>query len=306
MKGALLMRKKLSLALCAALLLTLPACTTKKKEPENPYRLISYLSETFASDGSIHSTFRIEYGYSEEDTDLYTTRTEYTDGIETSSETIEKDSYGNLLKTIYSEAGKTTTYEYKYTLDEQHRPLKVKGFSNGEPYSIAEYRYDKDGNKTLSRYSSLENGQVTEVTEEELTYDQEGNVIQRSVPLHDLYYQMAYSDGLLVYQASTDENGNVKTYRDFLYDDQGRETECAEYTATGMLKETTKYIYDESGLVKERQTYNAIGKSLGSKLVTTFDIYGNVLSSELLKQNKLGEWSVFNRTTYTYEPIPTT
>ena len=56
------------------------------------------------------------------------------------------------------------------------------------------------------------------------------------------------------------------------------------------------------GLKKETQTYSAVGKPSSSKVLFTFDIYGNVLTRELHTQNKLGEWSVFNRTTYTYEP----
>ena len=300
------MRKLLSFSLCFALLLALPACAAGKEQPENPYRCTSYLSESFATDGSILSTVRIEYGYSEEDTDLYTTCTHYTDGVETYKETVEKkDAYGNIIKSIHSDNGKTTTYEFTYTLDEQHRPLRIEGFSDGEPYFVTEHSYDKDGNKTFSRYCALENGQITEVTEEECVYDQDGNVIRRSVPVHDSYYQMTYSDGLLVYQASTDEKGNVKTYKEFLYDDQGREIQCSEYNGTGNLKETTKHTYDETGLRKETQTYSAVGKPSSSKVIFTFDIYGNVLSRELHTQNKLGEWSVSNRTTYTYEPIPT-
>lgn len=300
------MRKILSLALCAALLLPLPACAAKQDELENPYRCTSIQYESFDQDGNANGTQTYEFLYFECDTDLHTTQITYNDGVKVMEESYERDAYGNVIGITTTENGETNIYRNTLTLDENHLPTRIESYSGDDLNSITEYTYDEYGNKTFSRYTTLEDGEVTEVIEEEYTYDQDGNVTQRSVPFHDWYYQMSYSDGLLVYLASTDENGNIKTYKEYLYDDQGREIQCSEYNGTGNLKETTKHTYDETGLKKETQTYSAIGKPSSSKVLFTFDIYGNVLTRELHTQNKLGEWSVFNRTTYTYEPIPTT
>lgn len=298
------MKKLLSLTLCAALLLTLPACAKKEEKPQNPYRCTSIHYEFLDVDGNTSGTETYEFIYTERDTDLHTTQITYEDGIKVMEVSYEKDSYGNIIGITRTENGETKTYNNKLTLDEQHRPTRIESYCGNDLNSITEYTYDEDGNETCYTHTTIENGEATEYYETRKTYDRDGNMTSQSILPSNIYLSWTHSDGKLIKREQANENGVLQEYAEFEYDVQGREIKETLYSPSGIYMSSSETTYDETGLVVTFTNYTGIDTHSTSRSITTYDEYGNTL--DRIFQIKIsGEWQTETHATYTYEPIPT-
>lgn len=298
------MKKAISMLLSATLLLTLPACAAKQKEPENPYRCTSIHYEFFDQDGNANGTQTYEFLYSESDTDLYTTQLTYKDGIKVLEESYEKDSYGNIIGITRTENGETKTYNNKLTLDENHRPTRVESYSDDVLKSVTEYTYDENGNETCYIHTTTENGDAIEHYETRKTYDRDGNMTSQSILPSNIYYSWIYSDGKPIKREQTNENGALQEYTEFEYDEQGRKINETFYSPSGIYMYSNKTTYDETGLVVTLTNFTGIDTRSTSRSITTYNGYGNTLT-RIFQVKHSGEWQTESHATYTYEPIPT-
>ena len=264
--------KRLSVLILAALLL-LSGCG-KTEEPENPYRLKSYTSETTIA-GIPQSSIRCDYFYDENG--RICRLDSYWKGEPHRSEYPEYDEYGNILRnTVENPDGTQTVEEHMLTLDEAHRILRDEVYSGGTCQSIWEYAYDKDGNQTMQRiirHPGSEEGPNT--SQVNSTYDRDGNLLREEVQW----------------------NSDLPTCTEYSYLD-GRLDRVSDYDEHGRLTGYTQYSYDETGLVVTMTTYSA-GGDLEETVVNTYDEYGNLLTNE--SRNEAYDRS--GKYVYTYELI---
>lgn len=264
--------KKLS-ALLLILLLLFSGCA-KAKEPENPYRLKSYTSET-TIDGTVTHDIRCEYFYDENG--RISRWDSYWHGDLLRSEHPERDEYGNIIRnTIINSDGTQTVEEHLLTLDGQHRIVRDEVSVEGCCQSIWEYAYDSDGNQTmLNIIRNPESEDLSITSWVDMVYDKNGNLLREDVRWsHSSASHTEYS-----YKA-------------------GKLDKTSSYDAHNKLTGYTQYSYDETGLIVTLTTYTADGTP-EEIVVNTYDAYGNLLTNESRNEvmNRSGKYI------YTYELI---
>lgn len=294
------MRKILSLVLCAALLLTLPACAAKPEEPENPYRISSILQEYMDDSGNVNSIQHYDMTYNNAGQLIKQIIT--TDGVQTDEEIREHDEYGNIIRITKTTNESTQVTENQLTLDEAHRPLRIESYQEETLFSVEEFTYDKNGNVIFNMLTRWETDDTPDVFKNEYTYDHHGNMTERIWTYNGSVYRWTYTDGKPTHRLHTTESGETQDYTVYEYNDRGQEIKWTDYSPGGKVTRTRETTYDQTGLTATAQTYHG-GVVSESRDITTYDEYGNTLS--LLKQKKNGtEWQTYWRITYTYEAIP--
>ena len=296
------MKKPLPLLLCAALLLTLPACAAKQEQPENPYRTKSILNEYLDNSGNTASTQRYDMTYNNEG--LLVKQTTTTDGVRTETLTFMHDEYGNVTQSVRTADGTAQVTEYQLTLDDVHRPIRIETYQGEKLLTEEEFTYDKDGNEILNTTTSWENGNTRDVYTNEYTYDRHGNLTERIWTRGNSIYYSTYANGKLMKRLHTDKNGQTQDSLQYEYDEQGREVKNTYYDADGQVILYNLTTYNTSGLTATIHTYQD-GVLSENRDIFTYDEYGNTLLHDM--QWKVdGKWQSYWCITYTYEPIPTT
>lgn len=264
--------KKATICLLTFLLL-LCGCA-KTEEPENPYRLKFYTSESTIS-GNLTHDIRCEYFYDEHG--FVYQLDSYWHGDLLRSESPERDEYGNTIcNTITNSDGSQTVEEHTLTLDKQHRILRDEVYVDGICQSIWEYAYDEDGNQTMLNIIRNPESKESSITSwVDMRYDRNGNLLREDVRWShssSSYTEYSYKEGRLDKTSSYDENNKLTGY--------------------------TQYSYDETGLIVTLTTYTADG-TLEETVVNTYDVYGNLLTNE--SRNDILDRS--GKYVYTYELI---
>jgi len=264
--------KKLSLLILTALLL-LSGCA-KAEEPENPYRLKTYTSET-TMEGIVTHDIRCDYFYDKNG--KICQLDSYWKGELHRSEYPEYDEYGNIIRsTVTNSDGTQTVEEHALTLDDQHRILRDEVYVGDSCQEISEYAYDKDGNQTMQtllRYpKTKEDPSVT--CQIDMTYDEDGNLLREDVrwnqnlPTHTEY---SYIDGKLEKVSSYDEHDRLTGYTQYTYDETGLIVTMTSYSARGDLEETVVNTYDEYGNLLTNESRNEAYDRSG-KYVYTYEL----------------------------------
>lgn len=219
------MKKRSILPLAMAMLLAMTACAAEAEETENLYRCTSYTIEYY-TDGEVTSSYECTYneaGCKESDI-------RYENGLVVSTTAYETDEYGNLVRSIYTDAdGTQAVSEYKLTLDGQHRVLFEEYYHNGELGSTSEMAYDKNGNliREDARWSTGDEG----------------------------YTIYEYDNGKRI--AQTEYVGNEiqnRYYTEYSYDETGLIEAQRKYDADGTFLRLDIITYDEYGNVLTSET----------------------------------------------------
>ena len=265
--------KKLSLLILTALLL-LSGCA-KVEEPENPYRLKTYTSET-TMEGIVTHDIRCDYFYDKNG--KICQLDSYWKGELHRSEYPEYDEYGNIIRsTVTNSDGTQTVEEHALTLDDQHRILRDEVYVSDSCQEISEYAYDKAGNQTIQtlvRYpKTTEDPSIT--CRIDKTYDENGNLLREDVQW----------------------NESLPTHTKYSYK-SGKLDKVSNYDEHNCLTDYTQYSYDETGLVVTLTTC-AAGGTVEEIVMNTYDEYGNLLTSEF-RDESMGR---FGKYVYTYELI---
>lgn len=265
--------KKLTIFLLTTLLL-LSGCT-KTEEPENPYRLKSYTSESSIA-GVPQSSIRCDYFY-DESGQIYRFDS-YWKGELHRSELLEWDEYGNVTRaTVTGSDGSQSIEEHRLTLDTQHRILRDEVYVGDSCQEISEYAYDKDGNQTMQtlvRYPKT-NEDPSVTCRIDMTYDKDGSLLREDIQW----------------------NQKLPTHTDYSYAD-GKPDKISNYDEHNRLTDYTQYSYDETGLIVTLTTYAADG-TLEETVVNTYDEFGNLLTNESWDE----AMDRSGKTVYTYELI---
>lgn len=294
--------KKMTIWLFAALLLLCGCDTTT--ESENPYRAVSYKSESIEN-GVVTFVDLAEYEYDENG--YQTESREYRNGIPTQTNLYENDAFGNILRVTTISDGKTTVFDHNLTLDDDGRILLQEAWSDSVLLYTLEYSYDKNGNKTSEVYTHMENGTPEEIRNMEMTYDGNGKLLREiHHNLDGSYLLYEYEDGKQVKTSSYDKNDALLSYWEYTYNDKEQLVQESFYTCqrqgdsrTSTLSEYYLYTYDDTGLVVT-QTNHALEKSpVRTWSVTTYDEYGNKLLQERYIDDQL-----HLRITQEFERIP--
>lgn len=263
--------KKLIIGVLTALLL-LSGCA-KTEEPENPYRLKSYTSETI-TDGIVTHSIRCDYFY-DESGQLSRWDSYWMDKLHRTN-SVEWDEYGNIVRsTIINPDGSQTVEEHILTLDEQHRILRDEVFVDLVCTRIQEYAYDDAGNHTMLNIIRSPGNEDSITSWTDMTYDEKGNLLREDVRWSfssSSHTEYTYKSGKLDKSSSYDEHNRLTSY--------------------------TQYSYDETGLIVTLTTCAADG-TLEETVVNTYDEYGNLLTNEF--RNEV--WNRSGKYVYTYELI---
>jgi len=265
--------KKLTVLLLSTLLL-LSGCA-RAEEPENPYRLKSFTSESTIA-GISQSSIRCDYFYDE--SGRIRQWDSYWKGELHRSEYPEYDAYGNIIRnTITNSDGTQTVEEHMLTLDDQKRILRDEVYVGDSYQEISEYAYDKDGNQTIQTLvqypKTNEDPSIT--CRIGKTYDENGNLLRENVRW----------------------NEDLPTHTDYSYK-SGRLDKVSNYDEHDRLTDYIQYTYDATGLIVTMNSYSAEGY-LEETVVNTYDEYGNLLTNEHRNEalDRTGKY------VYTYELI---
>jgi len=248
------MKKRTALLLTILLLASLTACV-QEKPAENPYRLKTHTIDLYR--GGEHSS-QMKFDYTYDGQGYLSQIVYYLNGDIADTQTYTTDEYGNIAKTVRENAdGTVFTEENKLTLDDEHRIIRSETYSDKILSAITEMEYDWQGRQTLLKIKRIAVHEGEDLTSQvESTYDSDGNVIREDT---------RWSDGNGGY--TTHEYKKGKLIRSENYDNQDK------------LTAWTEYAYDKTGLVQTAQNYQTSGIP-GSKTISTFDEFGNLLRSE--------------------------
>lgn len=289
------MKKHIALLLALVLLFSLTACG-KPAEKENPYRMKTYTIDYY-QDGEPFS--RTENTYIYNDNGFLSQILVSENGTLTNTLIYETDEYGNTTRITNEIADGVSSFvvDYVLTLDTDHRIIRQEQLETDASgissvlISIREAAYDKQGNQTQTTFTRSEDN-YTNWTD--YVYDHNGNLIEE---IH------RWNNGT---KGITKENTRNYSIAKYEYTD-GRLTRCESYNYKNELEEYEEYTYDDTGLVQTKNRYEADGSPY-SKNVTTFDEYGNMLTTEIYKLRDDGIDTPDNLIdlvyTATYEPIP--
>lgn len=288
------MKKHIPLLLALVLLFSLTACG-KPTEKENPYRMKTYTSDWY-EDGEL--TSRTENTYIYNDNGFLSQILISENGTHTNTLIYETDEYGNTTCVTYKNAdGGSFVTDYVLTLDSNHRIIRqeqhetVADGTISALISIREAAYDKKGNQTQTTFTRLEDNYTMWT---DYAYDHDGNLIEEII---------RWNNGT---EGITKENTRNYSITKYEYT-EGKLTRCESYNYKDELEEYEEYTYDETGLIQTALRYHADGSPY-SKTVTTFDEYGNMLTTEIYKLRDDGIEPVDDLVdlvyTATYEPIP--
>lgn len=294
--------KKATIWLLAFLLL-LCGCA-KTQEPENPYRAVSYKSETIEN-GVVTFVDLAEYDYDENG--YQTESREYRNGVLTQTNIYENDTFGNILRVTIHSDGKTTVFDHNLILDDDGRILLQEASSEGVLLYTLEYTYDKNGNKTSEVYTHMEDGTPEVIRNMELTYDRERKLIREIHHNQDGSYLVNdYEDGKQVKTASYDSNDELLSYWEYTYNDKGQLAKESSYACqrhgdsrTSLLTNYNLYTYDKTGYVVTCTNHATRERPVETYSVTTYDEYGNKLLQERYMDGQL-----YWRITQEFECIP--
>ena len=262
-------------SLTLAALLSLTACGKSAQPiaeaaPKTRTVLNTLTVETFAGDVTIAS--KTEYLY--DDQGLMTEIVAYTNGEETSRTAVENNEYGEPIRQTAISGGVTTVTESERTYDENGTLLNTVDTvtRDGNVTDIREYSYNADGKPLHAVFTSLgENAYTTSNTYE---YDDSGR-------------QTAVLQESNVYTARTETE----------YDESGRALRTVSTNADGQVTSYSEFTYAEDGTVTQA-AYSADGTPMGCTL-TTQDAQGNPLTVETYTGDTL-----MMRMTYTYITVP--
>lgn len=274
-----------------SVLLLLSGCA-KTAEPKNPYRAVSYKSESIEN-GVVTFWDLAEYEYDENG--YQTEFREYRNGILTQTNIYENDTYGNILRVTIISDGKTTVFDHNLVLDDTGRILLQEACSDGVLIYTMEYTYDKNGNATSEIYTSMNDGIAEIIRNKEMTYDHKGQLIREihhnqdgSYLLHD------YEDGKQIKTSSYNKNDDLLSYWEYTYNDKKQLVQESFYTCqrqgdsrTSKLSEYYLYTYDETGYIVTCTHHPMRDKSVQTYSVTTYDQYGNKLLQERYMDGQL-------------------
>lgn len=294
--------KKLTVFLLSVLLL-LSGCA-KTEYSENPYRAVSYKSETIEN-GVVTFLDLAEYEYDENG--YQTEFREYRNGILTQTNIYENDTFGNVLSVTVISDGKTTVFDHNLVLDDTGRILLQEVCSDGVLIYTMEYTYDKNGNMTGEVYTTMNEGIEETIRNKEMAYDHKGQLIRETHHNQDGSYLLHdYEDGKQVKTSSYGKNDDLLSYWEYTYNDKEQLVQESFYTCqrhgdsrTSKLSEYYLYTYDETGYVVTCTKHPMQDTSVQTYSVTTYDQYGNKLLQERYMDGQL-----YWRITQEFEPIP--
>ena len=262
--------KKLTVLLLTALLL-LSGCA-KTEEPENPYRLKSYTSESTIA-GNLTHDIRCEYFY-DESGQMYQWDS-YWHGDLLRSNYVERDEHGNIIRsTITNSDGSQTVEDHTLTLDEQHRILRDEVYVEDTCQSIWEYAYDKDGNQTMQNIIRSPGNEDSITSWVDMTYDGNGNLLREDVRWShssSSYTEYSYKGGKLDKTSSYNENNKLTEYILYSYDESGLVVTLTTYSANGTLEETVINTYDEYGNLLTNESRNEV-LDMSGKYIYTYEL----------------------------------
>lgn len=130
--------------------------------------------------------------------------------------------------------------------------------------AMYEYEEEYDDQNRLIRKTTIKDGQHTE-GEVIYEYDSEGHLIRKSgqdteTPGTELSETYEYdADGNMIKQTVWKEDGTIEGWREFTYDEKGRQTQQKNFRPDGTLDEemtkfTWEYVYNEQGrLIEEKE-----------------------------------------------------
>lgn len=291
------MKKHIPLLPALVLLFSLTACG-KPTEKENPYRMKTYTLDSYENGELVN---RAECVYTYNDHGYLSQLQYYLDGELSHTQYNETDEFGNVTRTVTETTdGNSSIMEYTLTLDEKHRVIHEEtsqkdadGNTGDFSTSSTEITYDRHGNEIQRTIHSILDGR-SGTSWIDLTYDRDGNLIEKITRLN--------------YGTEGITKENTRNYSITKYEyTEGKLTRCESYNYKDELEEYEEYTYDETGLIQTALRYHADGSPY-SKTVTTFDEYGNMLTTEIYKLRDDGIEPVDDLVdlvyTATYEPIP--
>ena len=276
----------------------------KTEEPGNPYRAVSYKSETIEN-GVVTFVDLAEYDYDENG--YQTEFREYRNGVLTQTNIYENDTFGNILKVTSISDGKTTVFDHNLILDDDGRILLQEASSEGVLLYTLEYTYDKNGNKTSEVYTTMKEGIAKIIRNMELTYDRKSQLIREIHHNKDGSYLLNdYKDGKQIKTASYDSSDELLSYWEYTYNDKGQLIIESSYayqrhgdSRTSILTNYNLYTYDETGYVVTCTNHSTRDRPVETYSVTTYDEYGNKLLQERYMDGQL-----YWRITQEFEVIP--
>lgn len=297
------MKKQICLILSILLCFCLYGCSVQPETPENPYRAVSYKSETI-EDGVVTFVDLAEYDYDENG--YQTEFREYRNGVLTQTNIYENDTFGNILKVTSISDGKTTVFDHNLILDDDGRILLQEASSDGVLLYTLEYTYDKNGNKASEVYTHMEDGTPEIIRNMELTYDRKGQLIREIHHNQDgTYLLYDYEAGKQVKTESYDSSDELLSYWEYTYNDKGQLIKESSYACqrhgdsrTSILTNYNLYTYDETGYVVTCTNGSTRERPVETYSVTTYDEYGNKLLQERYMDGQL-----YWRITQEFEPV---
>ena len=126
--------------LMAALVLILPGCSTKTKEPQF---ISTYVHQEFLENGVVTGTD--DYYYTRNEQGLVTDGERWEDGLLTEQTHWDYDDWDNPVRITTKGTIVNQISEYKNTLDENGRILHREGWTNGVLTSVREITYNRHG-----------------------------------------------------------------------------------------------------------------------------------------------------------------
>ena len=119
------------------------------------------------------------------------------------------------------------------------------------------YYYDDNGRLIRSEYDTSsshdyyydENGYLIrrDHTPVNLTFNEQGQIVERRYGTSDEYYIYTYNDNGRIDTSTYYSDGNFSYRREYSYDENGKQTGYTQYNAAGNVTGTYTYQFDEYG-----------------------------------------------------------
>ena len=233
-------------------------------------RLTGYQVKTYANDGTLDETLTFDAAGNPVRKEGY-----YSDG--TLAYYVEYGPNGYTSVEDYNEDGSLFSC-YKVEYDSNGNQSKTEWYgSDGTLLGYVLYEYDSDGNETKEEYydsdGKLNYYAVPNDSGEMVVYNPDGTLFDYD---NDQESQTNSDDSRETREDYYDENGELRQYALFQYDEEGNVIEVRRYDKADTLVWSSMYSYNSEGNLSECTVYDKFDNILLS-LTYTYDSSGNLI-----------------------------
>lgn len=162
--------------------------------------------------------------------------------LEYVEKTFEYDENGRLAKEIQNDEYGKAQYVNRYSYDERGLVVKfVHDEVQNKDRRTLEYEYDTAGNRTKELVYDYDN---TLIAKTYYTYNEQNRLIQTEEEDLDNYrcIKMDYDGSLVVKNTILDKNGEINSWAEYTYDENGKQSAAKEYIRDEVSPESYRLL----------------------------------------------------------------